>query len=99
MVNQIHRDKARRLLYHQQELRRVECLSIIHDLSIPSEVRFRSLQRLNQLNRNGSRTRFRNRCIATGRGRGVYRFCRLSRVSFRRLASQGLLMGITKSSW
>ena len=74
-------------------------LAIIRDLSLSSKIRFRSVQRLNLLDRNGSKTRLRNRCIATGRGRGVYRFCKLSRISFREMASQGLLMGVYKSSW
>nr|YP_004339008.1 ribosomal protein S14 [Coccomyxa subellipsoidea C-169]ADY75450.1 ribosomal protein S14 [Coccomyxa subellipsoidea C-169] len=99
MTNQTGRDQNRRQLCKRQELRRIEYKSIIQDLSLPHEVRFKSLQLLNSLNRNGSPTRLRNRCIATGRGRGVYRFCKLSRISFRRMASQGLLMGVTKSSW
>jgi small subunit ribosomal protein S14 len=43
--------------------------------------------------------RVRNRCAVTGRPRGVYSFCRLSRHMFRKLASFGLLNGIKKSSW
>ena len=99
MTNQTQRDNNRRQLCKRQELKRIEYKSVIQDLSLPQEVRFKSLQMLNSLNRNGSTTRLRNRCIATGRGRGVYRFCKLSRVWFRKLASQGLLMGVTKSSW
>ncbi|BDA51711.1 Ribosomal protein S14 (mitochondrion) [Coccomyxa sp. Obi] len=99
MANQKQRDNNRRQLCKKQELKRIEYKSIIQDLSLPYRIRFKSLQMLNSLNRNGSPTRLRNRCIATGRGRGVYRFCKLSRVTFREMASQGLLMGVTKSSW
>ena len=99
MSNQKQRDNNRRQLCKKQELKRIEYKLIIQDLSLPYEIRFKSLQMLNSLNRNGSPTRFRNRCIVTGRGRGVYRFCKLSRVTFREMASQGLLMGVAKSSW
>lgn len=99
MVNQTRRDAIRRELCRKQELIRTQQLSIIRDLSLSPKTRFSSIQKLNLLGRNGSKTRLRNRCIATGRGRGVYRFCKLSRISFRELASKGLLMGVIKSSW
>ena len=99
MTNQLEKDKSRRQLYKKQELRRIGYKSIIQDLSLPAKTRVQFIQRLNTLDRNGSVTRFRNRCIISGRSRGVYRFCRLSRISFRELASQALLAGIAKSSW
>jgi small subunit ribosomal protein S14 len=44
-------------------------------------------------------TRQRNRCWLTGRSRGYYRDFGLSRHVFREMAHQGLLPGVTKSSW
>lgn len=44
-------------------------------------------------------TRIRNRCTVTGRGRGIFRKFRVSRISFRQLALFGQLPGIRKSSW
>jgi len=41
----------------------------------------------------------RNRCCVTGRGRGYYRFFGLSRHVLRTMSHNGLLPGITKSSW
>jgi small subunit ribosomal protein S14 len=99
VINQIQKDKTCRQLYKKQELKRRRLKSTVQDLSLPTKVRLQSAQRLNNLNRNGSSPRLRNRCMLTGRGRGVYRFCKLSRISLRELASQGLLMGVTKSSW
>ena len=99
MINQIQKDKIRRQLYRKQELKRIRYKSVVQDLSLPAKLRVQSMQNLNNLNRNGSVTRIRNRCVLTGRGRAVYRFCKLSRISFRELASQGLLMGVVKSSW
>jgi len=54
---------------------------------------------LQQLPRNSNPTRTRNRCWMTGRSRGYYRDFGLSRHVFREMAHQGLLPGVTKSSW
>lgn len=49
--------------------------------------------------RNSASVRVNNRCILTGRPKGVYRVYGLSRHVFREMAHQGLLPGIKKSSW
>jgi small subunit ribosomal protein S14 len=99
MSNSIQRDLKKRKLYLQQELKRLECKTLSQNLSLNKELRYKMIQNLNVLPRNSSRVRIQNRCMITGRPHSVYRLCRLSRIKFRELASQGLLMGITKSSW
>jgi small subunit ribosomal protein S14 len=99
MTNFIQRDKKRRSIYSKYELKRLELISIIHDLTIPKELRYESSKELNKLPRNSSKIRLKNRCILTGRGHSVLNFCGLSRLKFRELASQGLLMGVNKASW
>jgi small subunit ribosomal protein S14 len=54
---------------------------------------------LAKLPRNSSPTRWKNRCIETGRPRGYMRTFGLSRISFREHASKGEIPGVTKSSW
>jgi len=54
---------------------------------------------LSMLPRNASPTRVVNRCEITGRRRAFLRRFRLSRITFREMASAGLLPGVTKSSW
>ena len=54
---------------------------------------------LSQLPRNASPTRVVNRCEVTGRRRAFIRRFKISRLTFRELASQGLIPGVTKSSW
>ncbi|MBO4439905.1 MAG: type Z 30S ribosomal protein S14 [Spirochaetaceae bacterium] len=44
-------------------------------------------------------TRKYNRCRVCGRPRGYLRKFQMCRVCFRKLASEGLLPGVTKSSW
>ncbi|MBK1880889.1 30S ribosomal protein S14 [Luteolibacter pohnpeiensis] len=54
---------------------------------------------LTLLPRNASPTRLVNRCEITGRRRAFLRRFRLSRITFRELASAGMIPGVTKSSW
>ena len=54
---------------------------------------------LQKLPRNSSKVRMRNRCKLTGRPRGYMRKFGISRVTFREMASNGLIPGVTKSSW
>lgn len=99
MTNFLERDKKRRSIFSEYELKRLELTSIIQDLTFSKEKRYISLKELNKLPRNSSKIRIKNRCILTGRGHSVLRFCGLSRLKFRDLASQGLLMGVIKASW
>jgi len=55
--------------------------------------------KIQKIPRNSLQTRIRNRCWKTGRSRGYYRDFGLSRHSFREMAHQCLLPGVTKSSW
>jgi len=54
---------------------------------------------LSKLPRNASPTRLRNRCKLNGRPRGYMREFGISRVVFRKLAGEGKIPGVTKSSW
>ena len=54
---------------------------------------------LTMLPRNASPTRVVNRCEMSGRRRAYLRRFKLSRISFRELASAGMIPGVTKSSW
>jgi small subunit ribosomal protein S14 len=57
------------------------------------------LEGLHKLPRNSSPTRWKNRCIETGRPHGYMRQFGMSRISFREHASKGEIPGVTKSSW
>ena len=67
------------------------------DLSI--EDRLKVLNKLNDLPRNSSSIRYRNRCKLTGRPKGYMRTFGVSRVTFREMANQGLIPGVKKASW
>jgi len=54
---------------------------------------------LDKLPRNASPVRLHNRCKLTGRPKGYMRKFGISRVTFREMASQGKIPGVTKASW
>lgn len=54
---------------------------------------------LTMLPRDASPTRLINRCRVSGRRRAFIRRFQMSRMTFRELASQGMIPGVTKSSW
>ena len=99
MKNLIYRDKKKRNLHLKYEIQRLEYKSLLNDLNLSKELRYNMMLALNKLPRNSSKVRIKNRCILTGRPHSVLRICKVSRIKFRELSSQGLLMGIKKSSW
>jgi len=54
---------------------------------------------LSRIPRNSNPNRRRNRCKITGRSRGYMRQFGVSRITFREMASTGLIPGIRKASW
>ncbi len=54
---------------------------------------------LDQLPRNASPVRLKNRCQLTGRPRGYIRYFGLSRIMFRDMALNGKIPGVKKASW
>jgi len=79
--------------------KRAELKAMTMDQSLSMEDRFNAQLKLAALPRNSSKTRVRNRCEVSGRPRAYYRKLRMSRIALRDLASQGLIPGMTKSSW
>ncbi len=45
------------------------------------------------------KTREYNRCLICGRPRGYIRKFKMCRICFRKLANEGQIPGVTKSSW
>lgn len=78
----------------RQALKKRSC-----DMHISEEERMQARTELNKMPRDSSIIRVRNRCALTGRARGFLRKFKLSRLTFREMANQGLIPGITKASW
>lgn len=56
-------------------------------------------EELDKLPKNSSAVRLHNRCQLTGRPKGYMRQFGLCRLAFRKMALDGKIPGITKSSW
>jgi small subunit ribosomal protein S14 len=54
---------------------------------------------LSKLPRNASPVRVTNRCKLSGRRRSYIRKFGVSRITFREMALNGLIPGVTKASW
>jgi len=54
---------------------------------------------LSRLPRNSNPIRLHNRCKLTGRPKGYMRQFGISRITFREMASSGLIPGVKKASW
>jgi len=99
MTNSIQRDQKRRLLFFKFETKRRILKTLIRDFNLSKNLRFKSIQELNKIPRNSSLSRVKNRCVETARAKSNSRNFKISRITFRELASKGLLPGIIKSSW
>jgi len=95
----VEKNEKRKRLVARYAKKRAELRAIVRNLSLPAEERFTAQLKLSSLPRNGAKVRIRNRCILSGRPRGVYRKFNLSRVALRELAASGYIPGMVKSSW
>ena len=93
------KDDMRRRAFVKHEAKRRQYKLIIENQSLSPEQRAEAVLLLNKVPRHSSLVRVRNRCVLTGRSRGMLRRWRLSRIQFRELAAQGQLLGVHKSSW
>ena len=95
----IERNKKRVRLYNKYKNKHDKLLKMANNKKLSADEQFNARLKLSKIPRNASKVRIRNRCVLTGRPRGVYRKFKLSRIAFRELAAIGQIPGITKSSW
>lgn len=95
----INREDKRAKLVAKYAAKREQLLAVINNASLSDEERFEARLKLQQLPRNASPVRQRNRCALTGRARGVFRKFGLGRNKLREIAMRGEIPGIVKASW
>ena len=95
----VNRDKKRRETVKKYAARRKELLEILGNQRLSQEDRYAARIKLQQLPRDASPVRLRNRCALTGRPRGVYRKFGLGRAKLRDIALRGEIPGVIKASW
>ena len=79
--------------------KRAELVAVFNDASRSDEERTEARNKFQQLPRNASPVRLRNRCKITGRPRGVFRKFGLGRSKLREMTMRGEVPGMTKASW
>jgi small subunit ribosomal protein S14 len=93
------RDQKRRKLVAKFKVKRAELLATINDAKASDEERAAARAKLQQLPRDSSPVRLRNRCGLTGRPRGYFRKFGLGRNKLREIALRGEIPGLVKASW
>jgi small subunit ribosomal protein S14 len=95
----INREQKRRATVEKFAGKRKELLAVINNIKASPEDQQEARLKLQDLPRNASPVRLRNRCALTGRPRGVYRKFGLGRNKLREIAMRGEIPGVTKASW
>ena len=95
----IARETKRAKLVKTYAAKRSELSKIISSPDSSSDEQFKAMMDLQKLPRDSSRSRKRNRCVITGRPRGVYRKFGLCRNKLREIIMRGEAPGVVKSSW
>ncbi|MBY5923608.1 30S ribosomal protein S14 [Ferrimonas balearica] len=93
------REAKRAKLVAQYAEKRAALKAIIKDVNVSEEERWAAVLKLQQLPRDSSASRQRNRCNITGRPHGVLRKFGLSRIKLREAAMRGEVPGLKKASW
>lgn len=98
-LSSVNKNERRKKLVKKYSGKWARLKAIADDENLPMDERFAARLKMQVLPRNSHPTRVRSRCALTGRARGNYRKFGLSRLMLRELASNGLIPGVTKSSW
>jgi small subunit ribosomal protein S14 len=94
-----NREAKRAKTVAKYAVKRAELLAIINNFKLSDEERMDARLKYQQLPRNASPVRQRNRCELTGRPRGYFRKFGLCRLKLREVAMRGEVPGMIKASW
>jgi small subunit ribosomal protein S14 len=98
-LSSVNKNERRKKLAKKYAGQYAKLKAVANDESLDETERLIARLKMAEIPRNANPTRIRNRCELTGRSRAYYRKFRLSRVMLRELGNQGLIPGLTKSSW
>jgi small subunit ribosomal protein S14 len=98
-ISKVVKNEKRKEIAARFAGRRAEAKKIINNpRSTPEEVDA-AVIKLQKMPRDASPIRVRNRCSQSGRSRGYLRKFGISRIALRKLALEGQIPGVVKSSW
>ncbi|ABI58843.1 MULTISPECIES: 30S ribosomal protein S14 [Nitrosomonas] len=95
----VNRNIKRMEIVNKYATRRSELIAVLKDTKSDIEQKSTARNLLQGLPRNSSPVRLRQRCILTGRPRGVYKKFGLGRIKLREIAMRGEIPGVIKASW
>jgi len=95
----IAREDRRAKAVKRYAAKRAELKAIIKSTTASYDERYQAQMKLQELPRDASPTRGRNRCRVTGRPHGYYRKFGLCRNKLREAAMRGDVPGLVKASW
>ena len=98
-LSSINKNERRKKLVKKYAGQYAKLKAIADDESVDESERLIARLKMAEIPRNANPTRIRNRCALTGRPRAYYRKFNLCRIMLRELANDGLIPGVTKSSW
>ena len=93
------REVKRAKLVVKFAVKRAALKATISDINSSDEERWDAVLKLQQLPRDSSVSRKRNRCNITGRPHGFLRKFGMSRIKLREAAMRGEVPGLKKASW
>jgi small subunit ribosomal protein S14 len=98
-ISKVVKNERRKDMVALYKTRRDEWKQIINNPKSTIEEVDAAVIKLQKMPRDASPSRVRNRCSQSGRARGYLRKFGLSRIALRKLALEGQIPGVVKSSW
>lgn len=99
MKSVVQKDKKKRGLVYKSEKDLFILKNLSKNTSIKPSLRHNISLKLFNISDNEFNTRVVNRCIVTYRKSKIHNYFRFSRLFFLKLARQGAISGLKKSSW
>lgn len=98
-TSMVNRDAKRTKLVKKYADKREALKAIISSPTASYDEKMDAVVKLQKLPRDSSPSRQRNRCVLTGRSRGVYAKFGLGRNKLREATMRGDVPGLRKASW
>src|SRR5690554_2519627 len=98
-ISMKNREAKRARLVAKYAAKRAELKALVGNVNVSVEERGIAQVAREDLRRDASPVRQRNRCRVTGRSAGGYRKFGLSRIKLREAAIRGDVPGLVKASW
>ncbi len=98
-TSMVEREIKRKKLVKRYAKKRAELKAVLSDANASYEAKMEASVKLQKLPRDSSESRMRNRCVLSGRPRGVDRKFGLGRNKLREATMRGDVPGLRKASW